>query len=101
MIKHIIGFLAALTVGAMIAAGVALVVFPERNNFSYAPAILVFPALSVWVSAPAYVISMLVLSFFTHEPDKMGRHIRGVIISSVATFIASLVLAAVFWHKGH
>ena len=97
--KHLLAVFASLIFGAAVAAIVALVAFPHVGEFSYAPPIIVFPALSVWVSLPAYVIAMVVNSVRTKEPGKKKHPAWGVAVSTGVTLIASIIVAALVWYR--
>jgi len=97
--KHLLAFFASLVLGAGVSTIVALVAFPHVGSYSYAPPIIVFPILSVWVSLPTYAIAMIVNSARTQEPSKKKHPAWGVTISAHATLIASIGFAALMWFR--
>ena len=97
--KHLLALFACVLLGAGVAAIVALVAFPHVSEFSYAPPILVFPILSVWVSLPTYAIAMIVNTVRTKEPSKKKHPSWGVTISASATLIVSIAFAALIWFR--
>ena len=97
--KHFLALFASLVFGASVAAIVSLVAFPHVSGFSYAPPIIVFPVLSVWVSLPTYIIAMVVNSVRTKETDKKKHPAWGVTVSTTATLVASIAVAMLVWFK--
>ena len=97
--KHVLALVASLVFGACVAAIVASVAFPHVSEFSYAPPIIVFSVLSVWVSLPTYVVAMVLSSVRAKEPSKKKDPAWGVTISTSATLIASIAMVALFWFK--
>jgi hypothetical protein len=92
--KHILAVIASVVFGACVAAIAAIVAYPHVSEFSYAPPIIVFPALSMWVSLPAYIVAMTLSSV---RAKKLGRKMHpawGVAVSTGATLIASIATVA-------